>query len=217
MPMPDTDAVALDAYSQVVTSIAAELTPRVAAVNVSRRRSDGRVGGTRRAWSSRASRDGTDPRPASRAGGVVEGLAVRPDRSSTPKRVAARQSSARSSSQALGPAALRPATTSRSWVWLGLTSTIEVHHCWVRQRPVRQNNASSRPSALTSPMRPVSASMSAAPYAITASLTVCQSQPSSRATVGDGAAQTADPDLDSRARRRTIRRGGRAARVRARG
>jgi hypothetical protein len=33
MPMPDTDAVALDAYSQVVTCIAAELTPRVAAVN----------------------------------------------------------------------------------------------------------------------------------------------------------------------------------------
>jgi hypothetical protein len=27
MPIPDTDAPALDAYSQVVTSIAAELTP----------------------------------------------------------------------------------------------------------------------------------------------------------------------------------------------
>jgi S1-C subfamily serine protease len=46
MPMPDTDARALDAYSQVVTRIAAELTPRVvAAVSVSRRRSDGRVEG----------------------------------------------------------------------------------------------------------------------------------------------------------------------------
>jgi S1-C subfamily serine protease len=45
MPMPETDARALDAYSQVVTGIAAELTPRVAAVNVARRRSDGRVEG----------------------------------------------------------------------------------------------------------------------------------------------------------------------------
>jgi S1-C subfamily serine protease len=43
--MPDTDAGALDAYSQVVTRIAAELTPRVAAVQVSRRRRDGRVDG----------------------------------------------------------------------------------------------------------------------------------------------------------------------------
>jgi len=43
--LPDTDATALDAYSQVVTSIAAELTPRVAAVNLSRRGSDGRVEG----------------------------------------------------------------------------------------------------------------------------------------------------------------------------
>jgi len=45
MPMSETDARALDAYSQVVTGIAAELTPRVAAVNVARRRSDGRVEG----------------------------------------------------------------------------------------------------------------------------------------------------------------------------
>jgi S1-C subfamily serine protease len=45
MPMPETGAPALDAYSQVVTGIAAELTPRVAAVNVARRRSDGRVEG----------------------------------------------------------------------------------------------------------------------------------------------------------------------------
>jgi len=43
--MSETDAPALDAYSQVVTGIAAELTPRVAAVNVARRRSDGRVEG----------------------------------------------------------------------------------------------------------------------------------------------------------------------------
>ena len=43
--MPDNEAPALDAYSEVVTRIAAELTPRVAAVNVSRRRRDGRVEG----------------------------------------------------------------------------------------------------------------------------------------------------------------------------
>ncbi len=35
------ESAALDAYSQVVTSVAAELTPRVAAVQVSRRRPDG--------------------------------------------------------------------------------------------------------------------------------------------------------------------------------
>src|SRR5579864_6878880 len=33
---------ALDAYSQVVTSVAADLTPRVAALEVPRRRADGR-------------------------------------------------------------------------------------------------------------------------------------------------------------------------------
>ena len=33
LPVPDTDAPALDDYSQVVTRIAAELTPRVAAVD----------------------------------------------------------------------------------------------------------------------------------------------------------------------------------------
>jgi len=43
--MPDTDAPALDAYSQVVMGIAAQLTPRVAAVNVSRRGRGGRVEG----------------------------------------------------------------------------------------------------------------------------------------------------------------------------
>jgi S1-C subfamily serine protease len=37
-----TDAAALDAYSQVVTSVAADLTPRVAAVEVARRGPDGR-------------------------------------------------------------------------------------------------------------------------------------------------------------------------------
>jgi S1-C subfamily serine protease len=41
--MSDTEAHALDAYSEAVTRIAAELTPRVASVNVSRRRRDGRV------------------------------------------------------------------------------------------------------------------------------------------------------------------------------
>src|ERR1700685_1255027 len=36
------EASAMDAYSQVVTSVAADLTPRVAALEVSHRRSDGR-------------------------------------------------------------------------------------------------------------------------------------------------------------------------------
>jgi S1-C subfamily serine protease len=43
--VPESDAPTLDAYSEVVTGIAAELTPRVAAVHVSRRRRDGRVEG----------------------------------------------------------------------------------------------------------------------------------------------------------------------------
>jgi S1-C subfamily serine protease len=37
------EASALDAYSQVVTTVAADLTPRVAALEVSHRRSDGRI------------------------------------------------------------------------------------------------------------------------------------------------------------------------------
>jgi S1-C subfamily serine protease len=40
--MSYTDTSALDAYSQVVTSVAADLTPRVAALEVSRRRANGR-------------------------------------------------------------------------------------------------------------------------------------------------------------------------------
>jgi S1-C subfamily serine protease len=40
---PEPDDAALDAYSQVVTGIAAELTPRVAALQMSRVRRDGRV------------------------------------------------------------------------------------------------------------------------------------------------------------------------------
>jgi S1-C subfamily serine protease len=40
---PEPDDGALDAYSHVVTGIAAELTPRVAALQMSRRRRDGRV------------------------------------------------------------------------------------------------------------------------------------------------------------------------------
>jgi S1-C subfamily serine protease len=46
-PRPsEPDDGALDAYSQVVTGIAAELTPRVAALQMSRRRRDGRVEGS---------------------------------------------------------------------------------------------------------------------------------------------------------------------------
>ena len=40
-PAPSAEAAALDAYSQVVTSVAADLTPRVAALEVPRRRADG--------------------------------------------------------------------------------------------------------------------------------------------------------------------------------
>src|SRR5260370_42655943 len=39
----EADRGALDAYSEVVTRVAAELTPRVAAVQMSRQRRDGRV------------------------------------------------------------------------------------------------------------------------------------------------------------------------------
>ena len=40
---PPEDVAALDAYSQVVVSVAEQLTPRVAALQVSRRRRDGRI------------------------------------------------------------------------------------------------------------------------------------------------------------------------------
>ena len=39
------DAPALDAYSQVVTSVAADMTPRVASLEVVHRRPDGRLAG----------------------------------------------------------------------------------------------------------------------------------------------------------------------------
>ena len=41
----DLDTSALDAYSQVVTAVAADLTPRVAALEVFHRRPDGRLAG----------------------------------------------------------------------------------------------------------------------------------------------------------------------------
>ena len=40
---PSEDVAALDAYSQVVVSVAEQLTPRVAALQVSQRRRDGRI------------------------------------------------------------------------------------------------------------------------------------------------------------------------------
>src|SRR3984893_13292150 len=43
---PQADSGALDAYSEVVTRVAAELTPRVAALQMSHRRRDGRVEGS---------------------------------------------------------------------------------------------------------------------------------------------------------------------------
>jgi hypothetical protein len=55
-------------------------------------------------------------------------------------------------SQPIGPAAVRPSTTSNNWP--RPTSTIWVVHCWRRHRPSRQRSVSSRPSAVTSPNRP---------------------------------------------------------------
>lgn len=87
--------------------------------------------------------------------------------------------SPRPASHAHGSTLLRPGTTSSSRP--APTSTIDVDHDWVRHLPTRANSVSSRPSAVTSPIRS-SSSTSAAPYAITESLIVCQSQPNSTAT-----------------------------------
>jgi hypothetical protein len=83
--------------------------------------------------------------------GVVEGLAIgagqvqhpEPDRLTPARR------------SGLEPAAWPGrAATGHNVEDLGVaTSTIDVHHCSVRQRPWRQNNVSSRPSARTVPMR----------------------------------------------------------------
>jgi fluoride exporter len=51
-----------------------------------------------------------------------------------------------------GPAAVRPGTTSSGCDGRA-TSTLEVHQCCRRHRPVRAKSVSSRPSALTAPMR----------------------------------------------------------------
>jgi len=61
------------------------------------------------------------------------------------------------------------------------TSAIVVDQAWVRQGPWRAKSTSSSPTAVTAPTR-AGSSTSGVPYAITASFTVCQSQPSSRAT-----------------------------------
>ena len=66
--------------------------------------------------------------------------------------------------------------------WPPHTSTIEVHHRRVRQRPSRPNRVSSSPNASTEPTRSVSAANSASPQTSTALLTACQSQPNSAAT-----------------------------------
>jgi hypothetical protein len=60
--------------------------------------------------------------------------------------------------------AVRPSTTSISVARRpAVTSTTEVHHDCVRNRPVRTNNVSSNPSAPTTPTRSVSAARSASP------------------------------------------------------
>ena len=61
------------------------------------------------------------------------------------------------------------------------TSAIVVDQAWVRQGPWRAKSTSSSPTAVRAPTR-AGSSTSGVPYAITASFTVCQSQPSSRAT-----------------------------------
>ena len=70
-----------------------------------------------------------------------------------------------------------------------------------RQRPFRQNNVSSTPTASTWPTREVSASRRASPQRPTAPVTVCQSQPSSSATSSTDRPSFRQTDPVSRPRR----------------
>jgi hypothetical protein len=82
----------------------------------------------------------------------VKVLRYGPGKSSTPHAIPARHAAGWRSIHVVEPAAVRPGITSRSWDG-ELTSTIEVHQCWVRHRPVRANSVSSKPSAVTGPIR----------------------------------------------------------------
>ena len=107
-------------------------------------------------------------------------LGYEPDMSNTAQRIPPSQSAGCDRNQAAALSAVLPGTMSISW-WPP-TSTTEVHHCLVRQRPRRQNNVSSTPTASTVPTRSVSASNRASPQRPTSLFTVCQSQPNSAAT-----------------------------------
>ena len=79
---------------------------------------------------------------------VVEGLAIRPGEVQHAPTDRGAPLVGTILEPGAGTAASRPSTTSRSCAPPpAVTSTIEVHHCWVRQRPRRQNRVSSRPSA----------------------------------------------------------------------
>ena len=100
--------------------------------------------------------------------------------SNTAHRIPSRHSSGCDRNHPAALSAVLPGTMSNSC--RPPTSTTEVRHCFFRQRPFRQNNVSSTPTASTAPYRSVSASSSASPQRATSRLTVCQSQPSSDAT-----------------------------------
>ena len=107
-------------------------------------------------------------------------------------------SAGRAASHRHGSGAVLPGTTSRSWP--RRTSTIWVDHDNVRNRPRRANNVSSRPSAVTSPIRS-GWSTSCSPITTTASITVCQPQPSSRATSDTARPLRPTCNVDQRAAR----------------
>ncbi len=100
--------------------------------------------------------------------------------SNTAQRIPSRHSAGCDRNHEAALSAVLPGTISISW--RPPTSTTEVHHCFVRQRPFRQNSVSSTPTASTWPIREVSACSSASPQRPTSRLTVCQSQPNSPAT-----------------------------------
>ena len=97
----------------------------------------------------------------------------------TPQRTRFRHRSVRPRIHLIAPAALRPGTMSNSTP--RRASTIVVPQCLARNRPRRNTKISSRPNAVTPPMRDRSASSSAAPQRRTALIKVCQPMPSSAA------------------------------------
>ncbi len=90
-----------------------------------------------------------------------------------------RHSGVRPPIQPLAPAALRPATMSSRTPLR--TPTMVAPQCFRRYGPRRGIRISSRPSALTPPVRPGPAPSSAGPHRCTAEVAVCQPVPSSAA------------------------------------